>query len=189
MAPRSRGRRPTRRARRGVVGSLLEGATDVVQNVAKDVVPGVVGAIDVDDVVQRIDVQAIIERVDFEAVLERIDLNAALQRVDIEALLNRLDVDALIARVDLDQLAAKLDINALVERIDVDALVGRTELGSIITRSGAGVAGEVLDALRSQGVGLDSFVHRWADRLLRRGLVPRPDGPPLLMKLQRPEAS
>jgi hypothetical protein len=34
--------------------------------------------------------------------------------------------------------------------------------------------------LRSQGVGLDSFVHRCFDRILRRGVV-EPSGPRLLV--------
>jgi hypothetical protein len=103
---------------------LLLASGGLVQSVANEVVPGVVGAIDVDELVQRI---------------------------DIEALLDRIDIDGLLARVDLD------------------ALLARTELGEIVTRSGSAVASRVLDATRSQAVGVDAFVERWVGRLLRRG--------------------
>ena len=38
--------------------------------------------------------------------------------------------------------------------------------------------GQVIDVARSQGVGLDSFVHRWVNRALRRDPSTRPAGPP-----------
>ena len=80
-------------------------------------------------------------------------------------------------------------MNALLEQVDVDALVERTELGSIIARSGAGVAAKVLDVVRSLGVGLDSFVHRWVDRLFRRDPASRPAVRPLLVgHMQTPPA-
>jgi hypothetical protein len=41
--------------------------------------------------------------------------------------------------------------------------------------------GQVLDVARAQGVGMDSFIHRWSDRLFRRKRSTRPDGPPLLV--------
>ena len=53
-------------------------------------------------------------------------------------------------------------------------LVEQTELGTIIARSTSGVASEVLDMVRAQGVGLDDFFARWANRILRR----RPGRPP-----------
>ena len=190
----SRQERLTRRTRRqGLLGSLREGAGDVVQSVVNEVAPGVVGALDVDEVVQRVDVQAILDRIDVEDLVDRIDLNAVLEKVDIDLLLSRMDVDALIERVDVQALVKRLDIgqiidevdvNALLERVDVDALVQRTELGDIVARSGAGVAAKGLDVARSLGVGLDSFVHRWVDRLLRRDPAALP-GPPLLIGYTR----
>jgi hypothetical protein len=125
--------------------SLLEGAGELVQSVAVEVVPPVVDALDVDAVVQRVDVEAILERVDLDAVL------------------------------------AKVDINALLERVDIDALLGRTEIGALVSRSGSAVAHQALDVVRSQGVGLDAFIERWAARLLRRGNRQEPAGPTLLV--------
>src|SRR5947209_4152779 len=114
-----------RRARAGVLDVLLEGAGDLVQSVAVEVVPPVVDALDVDAVVQR------------------------------------LDIDAILERVDLDTLLANVDINALVERVDIDALLARTEFGAIVSRSAGAVAGQALDLVRSQGVGVDRFIDRW----------------------------
>ena len=56
-------------------------------------------------------------------------------------------------------------------------MLERTEIAALISRSGTAVAGRTLDLVRSQGVGLDRFVHRWVDRLLRRssaGVAGRP---------------
>ena len=54
-----------------------------------------------------------------------------------------------------------------------------TELGAIVASAGSSVAAEVLDSVRSAGVGLDSFVHGLVDRLLRRSTSV--NGPALLL--------
>jgi hypothetical protein len=74
----------------------------------------------------------------------------------------------------------RVDVNDLVRRVDVDALVQDTDLGAVIARSTGGAASDVLDAARSQAVGLDQFVDRWVRRLLRRR-QPGPDVPPALL--------
>src|SRR4051812_16822564 len=101
MAPVARRTRVTRRSRpprHGLFDSLREGASDIVQSVANEVAPAVVGALDVDDVVQRVDVQAVLMRIDIDDLLERIDLNALLGKLDVDLLLSRMDVDSLLAR-------------------------------------------------------------------------------------------
>jgi hypothetical protein len=138
------------RNRRHRLSILVDDATAVLQSVANEVVPGVVDALDVGAIVQRIDVQAIVDQIDIQALLEQVDLDALLERVDVERLIDRIDV------------------NALVQRVDMNALVQRTELGTVVSRATGGVAGEALDAMRSAGVGLDGFVQRWVDRVLRR---------------------
>ena len=70
-----------------------------------------------------------------------------------------------------------MDLNEIVKRIDVAALVEQTDLGAIIAASSSGVAGDVLDVVRSQTVGLDEFIARWVGRLRRRPYT-GPPGPP-----------
>lgn len=153
LRPRAR-RRP-----RGVVGSLIDDAGDLLQSVAAELTPAVVAAVDVQSVVQQV------------------DLNALLARTDLNAVLGEVDVNALVERVDIDRLLDRLDVNDLLSRVDMDALVGRTEMGSIITAAGAGVASRVIDVARSQGVGLDLLIQGWADRIFGRRSTVRPGSP------------
>jgi uncharacterized RDD family membrane protein YckC len=98
-------------------------------------------------------------------VVSSLDVNALLDRVDVDALLDRVDVDGLLARVDLDSMLA---------RVDMDDLLARTDVGALIAQSSGGVAGNALDVVRSQAVGLDEFTARWVGRLRRRPYA----GPP-----------
>ena len=118
--------------------------------------------------------QAAIERA-VELVMSALDVNALLDQVDLNAVLDQVDIDRLLERMDL---------NEIVKRIDVAALVEQTDLGAIIAASSSGAAGEVLDAVRSQTVGLDEFIARWIGRLRRRPYT-GPPGPP---DRQRPRA-
>ena len=111
--------------------------------------------------------QAVTERA-VELVMSALDLNALLDEVDLNAVLDQVDIDRLLERMDL---------NNIVKRIDVAALVEQTDLGAIIAASSSGVAGEVLDVVRSQTVGLDEFIARWIGRLRRRPYS-GPPGPP-----------
>ena len=92
-------------------------------------------------------------------------------------MLDQVDIDRVLDRIDLDRLLGRMDLNAIAKRIDVDALVEQTDLGAIIAASSSGVAGEVLDVVRSQAVGLDEFIARWIGRLRRRPHT-GPPGPP-----------
>ncbi len=133
--------------------------------------------------------QAVAERV-VNLVVDALDVDALVERVDVDRIVSRVDVDALMARVDVERVVERVDVNAIVERVDVaqvvdrldiDALVAQTELGSIIAKSTTGVLTEILDLLRSQGVGLDDFLARWVNRILRRAPGSLPLGPPLLI--------
>ena len=155
----------------------------------------VVDKVDIDAVMDRVDLQALLARIDLNAVLDKLDIDLLLERMDINRVLARVDIDAVLAsanldelvarvdlqavvdRLDLDQIVAKVDLNAALERVDIDALVERTEVGALMARSGSAVMAQTVDMLRSQGVGLDSFLHRWVDRILRRGQV-EPSRPP-----------
>ena len=98
-------------------------------------------------------------------MVDRVDVNAVVDRVDVEAVVDRVDVNAVVDRVD---------VNAVIERIDIDELVEQTDLGAVIAASSSGAASDVLDAARSQTVGLDEFIARWIGRLRRRPYT----GPP-----------
>ena len=111
-------------------------------------------------------------------VVSALDVNALLDQVDLNAVLDRIDLDRLLERIDLDD---------LVTHIDVEALVKQTDLGAVIAASSSGVAGEVLDVVRSQTVGLDEFIARWIGRLRRRPYT-GPPGPPGLPERLRPGA-
>ena len=108
--------------------------------------------------------QAVTERA-VEFVMSTLDVNALLDQVDLNAVLDQVDLNAVLSRIAL---------NDLVQRIDVEALVQQTDLGAVIAASSSGVAGDVLDAVRSQTVGLDEFIARWIGRLRRRPYT----GPP-----------
>ena len=166
--------------------------------VIRQVTPGVLGAVDLDAVLaaidldalldrldigrllDRVDVDAIVQRVDVAAIVERIDIGSIVERIDLDALLEQIDLDRLLERIDLDALLERVDLDSLIQRLDMDALVATTDVGSIIARSTSGVASEALDAVRSQGVGLDNVVGRLANRILRRDPAELPAGPPRL---------
>jgi hypothetical protein len=104
-----------------------------------------------------------------------LDLVRLLSRLDpfvlarlINGVVLSMDLNPVIDKLDLDAIIAKVDLNKALESVDVNGLVERTELGPLIASATSGVASEAVDAARSAGVGLDSFVHRWVDRALRR---------------------
>jgi len=155
----------------GALGSRVE---QLAQAIAERLVPLVLDAIDIDALIDRVDVDKIVARVDVDRVVDRVDIEKIIDRVDIEKIIDRVDVQKIIERVD---------INAIVDEIDIDSLVEHTELGSIIARSTTGVLTEILDVIRSQGVGLDDFILRWGNRIIGRGrrVTDWPQGPPLLV--------
>jgi uncharacterized RDD family membrane protein YckC len=78
------------------------------------------------------------------------------------------DVNALVDRVDINAVVDKVDVNEVLAHVDTAALVERTELGALIAKSTSGIFATVLDAVRSQVVTVDLFVHGLVDRVLRR---------------------
>jgi hypothetical protein len=111
-----------------------------------------------------------------QAAIERA-VELVMSAVDVNALLDQVDLNAVLDQVDLDRLLERMDLNDIVQRIDVEALIQQTELGAVIAASSSGVAGDVLDVVRSQAVGLDEFIARWIGRLRRRPYT-GPPGPP-----------
>jgi uncharacterized RDD family membrane protein YckC len=120
--------------------------------------------------------QRVAERV-VDLVVSALDVDALLDRVDVDALLDRVDVDALLDRVDVDRLLDRVDVDPILARTDVDGLIAQTDLGAVIARSSGGVAGNALDVVRSQAVGLDEFMARWVGRLRRRPYTSPPGRP------------
>jgi hypothetical protein len=128
-------------------------------------------------------VSIVMDAIDIDALLDRIDVDALISRVDVDKLIDRVDVEKLIERVDVEKIIERVDVEKIIERVDIDSLMEKTELGTIIARSTTGVASEVLDVIRAQGVGLDDFFARWANRILRRPPAELPLGPPTLVEV------
>jgi hypothetical protein len=129
-------------------------------------------------------VPLVLDAIDLNAILDRVDVNKLIDRVDVDKVISRVDIEKVVERVDINKLVERVDINAIVNEIDIDALVEQTELGSIIARSTTGILTEILDVIRSQGVGLDDFILRWGNRLVgrRKRIADWPEGPPLLVE-------
>ena len=126
--------------------------------------------------------ELVVDSLDINDVLARIDVNKLLNQVDVNQLLDRVDVDRLLARVDVNALVDKVNVNELTERVDVNALVDRTEIKTVLARSSTTVFTEGIDLVRSQAVGLDDFLARWVNRILRRKQAPAV-GPSALISL------
>lgn len=86
-------------------------------------------------------------------------VEVVLDQIDMEALIDRIPVEHVIDRIDVDEIAARIDIDAIIDRVDVAALV---------RDSTTGLAGETVDAIRVQVMGLDLFAARVVDWVLRR---------------------
>ena len=127
--------------------------------------------------------ELVVEALDVNALLDRTDMNRLLDQIDVNRVLDRIDVDSMIERVDLQALLNQVDVNELADRIDVAALLDKTELSALVARSSTTIFSEGVDLARSQAVGLDHFLARGVDRLLRRGTArpAAPLGPPLLV--------
>ena len=117
--------------------------------------------------------QAVTDRA-VELVMSAVDVNTLLDQIDLNAVLDQVDINRVLDRIDLDALLERIDLNDLLKHIDVSALVEQTDLGAVIAASSSGIAGDVLDVVRSQTVGLDEFIARWLGRLRRRPYT----GPP-----------
>jgi hypothetical protein len=129
-------------------------------------------------------VPLVIDAIDIDSILDRVDIDKLIDRVDVDKVISRVDIEKVVERVDIAKLVERVDVNAIVNEIDIGALVEQTELGSIIARSTTGILTEVLDVIRSQGVGLDDFILRWGNKLIGRGrkVADWPEGPPLLVE-------
>jgi hypothetical protein len=172
---------------RTVARPLTEEGRQIREGAARDGAPGLGEAVRdlAPAVVDAIGINGILEQIDVERIIERVDVERIVDRVDVERIVDRVDVGRIVDRVDVDRIVSRVDVNAIVQRVDIDSLMTETELGSIIAQSTSGVASQALDSVRSQGVGLDGFIARWANRLARRDPAELPAGPPLLVDQPR----
>jgi len=134
----------------------------------------------VEAIAERV-VNLVLDAIDVNALVSQVDVDGLVDRVDVEKIIDRVDVQKIIDRVDVDQIVARVDVQAIIQRVDIDSLVEQTELGTIIAHSTSGIASGVLDVVRAQGVGLDDFVARWVNRVLRRSSADWPAGPVKLL--------
>jgi len=104
--------------------------------------------------------------------------------VPVDAVLRRVDVQAVLDRIDLQALIDRVDLNEVLAQVDIEDLVARTEIGRVIMQSTTSIATRTLDAARSTGVGLDQFLNRWVDRVLRRPRGTASGGPSRLVASQ-----
>lgn len=170
----------TRGARLGIdAASLL--ATEVADatvRAARAVLPPVVAQGPLDAVGEQVDrrrsaarareassvedasaaMQAVIGRV-VEMVIDQLDMSALIQRIPIDEVIDNLDIEAIVD---------KIDIKAIVARIDIEEIVADVDMGAIIRDSTTGLAGETVDAIRVQVMGLDLFASRVVDGIFRR---------------------
>ena len=153
-----------------MLGSLSRGATGIVRTVAKEVVPGVVDAVDVNEVVERVDIQGVVDRVDVQGLvddldvqvlLDKIDLDALIKRIDLDAVLADIDVNALIDRIDMDRVLDRVDLERVLGRIDVDALLARADLDQVLASIDMNALIDRLDVDRViEKVDIDAVVGR-----------------------------
>ena len=161
---------PDRGPRRGLFGSLSRGATGIVRTVAKEVAPGVVDAVDINEVVERVDIQGVVDRVDVQGLvddldvqilLDKIDLDALIKRIDLDAVLADIDVNALIDRIDMDRVLDRVDLERVIGRIDVDALLARADLDQVLASIDVNALIDRLDVDRViEKVDVDAVVQR-----------------------------
>ncbi len=157
----------------------------MVEAIAERVVGLVIEAIDINALVSKVDMDALLTKVDIDAIVSKVDVDSLINRVDVDKIVSRVDVEKIIERVDVQKIIERVDIQKVIEQVDIDSLVEQTELGTIIAHSTSGVASEALDLVRAQGVGLDDFVARWVNRILRRESSTWPAGPPALLESLR----
>ncbi|HEY3672867.1 MAG TPA: hypothetical protein VGN51_18150 [Acidimicrobiia bacterium] len=73
-----------------------------------------------------------------------------------------------IAQLDFVRIVEQIPIDDIAASIDVEAIVQRIDLGGVIRESTASLTMETVDAVRSQGIGVDEWTARVVDRVLLR---------------------
>jgi uncharacterized RDD family membrane protein YckC len=133
-------------------------------------------------VVEVVDPDIVLDHVDVNSLLDKIDVQRLLERVDLDAVLQQVDMNALLARVDMNALLARVDVNRMLEDVDLEAVVRRSGIPEVVAESTSHLAGSTIDIARRQVAGLDFWVNRAVDTLLRREAGSYPVAPPALVE-------
>jgi len=151
-----------RSARLGVdAANLMAGeVADFSVRVARAVLPPAVAGGPLDAVDERLGRQR-------SAARERGEQSVEQTKEAAEAVLNQV-VIGVVDMLDMEQLIDHVPIDKIVARVDVPGIVNEVDLGDIVRESTTGLAGETIDGIRVQVMGIDLFVARIIDRVLFR---------------------
>jgi hypothetical protein len=151
-----------RSARLGVdAATLFAGeVADFSVRVARSVLPPAVAERPLDAVDERIGRQR-------TAARERGEHSVEQTREAAEAVLNQVVV-GVVDMIDMENLIEHVPIDKIVANVDVAGIVNEVDLGGIVRESTTGLMGETADAVRVQVMGIDLFISRIVDKVLRR---------------------
>jgi hypothetical protein len=143
----------TRSARLGVdvVGLVAGELASASARLARSVLPPAVAEKPLETVGEKVD-----RRVETARQREEVSREDALEAV--QAVVNQ-TVGAVLDMIDWDM---------LVEKVPLERMVGQVDLGGIIRESTTSLAGETVDAIRVGMMGLDLWIARLVDKMLRR---------------------
>lgn len=161
----------TRGAKVGVdaAGLLATEVADATVRILRGVLPPAVAQRPLDAVGGQVHRQRSAARRREEASREQAAeaLQGVIRQV-VDLVLDQIDMEALIDRIPIDHVIDSVDIDAIIEKIDIEGVVADLDIGSIVRDSTTGLAGETVDAVRVQVMGVDLFVARVVDKVLRR---------------------
>jgi hypothetical protein len=104
-----------------------------------------------------------------ESVGEKVDqrVESARQREEVSRD-DALDAAQAVLNQTIGAVLDMIDWDALIQKVPAERLVANIDLGGIVRESTTGLAGETIDALRVQMMGLDLWTARVVDRVFRR---------------------
>jgi hypothetical protein len=143
----------TRGARLGVdvVGLVAGELASASARLARSVLPPAVAEKPLESVEDRVD-----KRVEAARQREEVSRDDALEAV--QSVVNQ-TIGAVLDMIDWDM---------LIQKVPVEKVVANVDLGGIVRESTTGLAGETIDAIRVGTMGLDLWVARVVDTILRR---------------------
>lgn len=143
----------TRSAKVGIdaVGLAAGDVMNASVRIARAVLPPAIADRPLDAVGQEID-----RRLDVARARDKVNREEAAEAV--HAVVNK------TIGVAIDQ----VDMSALVQKIPIEEMLESVDIGSIIRGSTTNLAGETADAIRVEVMGVDLFVARIIDKVIRR---------------------